>query len=407
MDPSVSIPYWDSNLDFILGDDLATNSIMWTPDFMGNGAGDVVTGPFADWLLPTPDRRKLWRNLTAGALIPESTSPSLMSDESIIKMFSGRRLRDLSWFVDTSFERNHGATHNWVGGVMANLPLSPSDPVFLLHHAFIDCLWEQFRDIQRSQKLPEIDPRYDYPNDSHALGVGMVQPDGVLLRTPEQSHHHAQATMEPFGPLRNIDGLRDGYFDRYYTCEPSPVCSTDAADCGSEHLFCDLNTYRCAPKLQLGAICTDFAKSSPCHRGVCCSGVCRPRCSSRNEAHSEDVSQETVTTVTTEAVTDTTTSSPTDVMSATVKEPYQNNETPIEDNDIQTNPVVNVRKRPPTNRLLENNVDVNNVRFYRPHRANEFDGHRYSIFESSNVFNHARKPRVNIFRPFGHHIPLF
>ena len=44
-----------------------------------------------------------------------------------------------------NFEGRHGGPHVWVGGDMATF-CSPSDPVFWLHHGFIDCLWEWFRD---------------------------------------------------------------------------------------------------------------------------------------------------------------------------------------------------------------------------------------------------------------------
>ena len=277
-DPSVTLPYWDSNLDYILGSELATMSVMWSENFAGDGNGVVRTGPFAYWDLVTPSfgESRLWRNLT---FPPEGfrTPPSLMADTSIIDMFSASSLRELSWFVDTTFESNHGATHNWVGGVMGDLENSPGDPIFWLHHAFIDCLWQQFR-VTQFLGTPSIDPRYDYPNDSEALGVGILQPDGVVLDVEQNSNHYSNGPMRPFEPLRNIDGLSSEYFNDFYTCEPSPICSEENTDCGSAFLFCDLTSYRCAPKLNLQAPCEDFALSSPCYNGVCCNNVCSTSC---------------------------------------------------------------------------------------------------------------------------------
>jgi tyrosinase len=37
----------------------------------------------------------------------------------------------------------HNRVHNWVGGSMSE-GSSPNDPVFFLHHAFIDLLWSQW-----------------------------------------------------------------------------------------------------------------------------------------------------------------------------------------------------------------------------------------------------------------------
>lgn len=261
-----------------MGDDLATQSILWTPDFLGNGQGDVVTGPFANWQMPYlfNGRMVIFRNLTVAPLNAQ-TEPSLMSHKAMASILDAGSFRDITWYVNSEFESHHGALHNWVGGVMANLPISPSDPVFFLHHAFIDCLWEQSR-INQAQSRPTLDVRYDYPNDSAALGVGVVQPDGEILRRPQDSHHYSLNIMHPFGPMRNIDGLKTDYFDMFYYCEPSPVCSKDNPDCGSVYMFCDLNSEKCAPKLQLRASCEQFKDFDPCHHGVCCHGICQSTC---------------------------------------------------------------------------------------------------------------------------------
>jgi tyrosinase len=38
---------------------------------------------------------------------------------------------------------NHG--HAWIGGIMNNTSTSPTDPIFWLHHAEVDRLWEIWR----------------------------------------------------------------------------------------------------------------------------------------------------------------------------------------------------------------------------------------------------------------------
>lgn len=35
----------------------------------------------------------------------------------------------------------HNTVHNWVGGTMADITVSPSDPLFWMHHAEIDRIW--------------------------------------------------------------------------------------------------------------------------------------------------------------------------------------------------------------------------------------------------------------------------
>jgi tyrosinase len=45
----------------------------------------------------------------------------------------------------------HGAGHNGIGGVMSDVNASPGDPVFWLHHAFIDRNWRIWQNADRSR----------------------------------------------------------------------------------------------------------------------------------------------------------------------------------------------------------------------------------------------------------------
>jgi ATP/maltotriose-dependent transcriptional regulator MalT len=51
--------------------------------------------------------------------------------------------------------------HVWVGGFMFVIRVSPNDPTFYFHHAFIDFLWEQFR--QQSQDRWQRENDYAHP----------------------------------------------------------------------------------------------------------------------------------------------------------------------------------------------------------------------------------------------------
>lgn len=42
----------------------------------------------------------------------------------------------------------HDGVHDWIGGDMGSVTVSAFDPVFYLHHAFIDYIWEKFREHQ-------------------------------------------------------------------------------------------------------------------------------------------------------------------------------------------------------------------------------------------------------------------
>ncbi len=46
---------------------------------------------------------------------------------------------------DLELNNLHGIVHNWVGGAMSNPRKSPKDPLFFLHHAFIDKTWADWQ----------------------------------------------------------------------------------------------------------------------------------------------------------------------------------------------------------------------------------------------------------------------
>lgn len=51
----------------------------------------------------------------------------------------------------------HGLSHTWVGGFMFVIRVSPNDPAFYMHHAFLDYIWEQFRQTRQSRFQREND----------------------------------------------------------------------------------------------------------------------------------------------------------------------------------------------------------------------------------------------------------
>ncbi|HYL75341.1 MAG TPA: tyrosinase family protein [Bryobacteraceae bacterium] len=74
---------------------------------------------------------------------------------------------------------NHG--HAWIGGIMNNTSTSPTDPIFWMHHAEVDRLWEIWRQANPTPAPPlagsdrVMDPwaeSYDDLLDIGALGYG-------------------------------------------------------------------------------------------------------------------------------------------------------------------------------------------------------------------------------------------
>ncbi|KND35560.1 tyrosinase family protein [Streptomyces acidiscabies] len=160
VDDSVTVPYWDWTRD------RTAKSAPWTADLLGGngrpGDRQVTTGPFAygsgNWTLHEniTDEDFLTRDLgRARDPIELPTKDELewaMSDpvydtapwdSTVTKGFRnklegwGTGRGSVSW-------RNHNRVHRWVGGVMLG-GASVNDPVFWLHHAFIDLLWYRWQ----------------------------------------------------------------------------------------------------------------------------------------------------------------------------------------------------------------------------------------------------------------------
>ncbi|MCQ4041456.1 tyrosinase family protein [Streptomyces rubrisoli] len=188
VDPTVSVPYWDWTTD------QALDSPLWADDFMGgNGRkGDrmVVTGPFAHangWRINTSvvpqgvpalnghysvdDRRFLTRDL--GANIDRLPTARELEDTLALKVYDSEPFNHLAGgeapfhsfrnhlegYVTFPWEprtaKLHSRGHRWSGGHMGYIA-SPNDPLFFLHHCFIDRCWAVWQ--QRHPHVPHYLP---------------------------------------------------------------------------------------------------------------------------------------------------------------------------------------------------------------------------------------------------------
>ncbi|WP_083702053.1 tyrosinase family protein [Mangrovimonas sp. DI 80] len=178
LNPDISIPWWDSS------EDQSTSSPVWNQDFMGQfNAAWVLNRNYVNNdinLLPTPQ------------------------DVSMVQA-----MQDFLLYSD-ALERGrvHAGAHRWVGGAMPT-PLSPRDPIFYLHHTFIDKLWDDWETanpggssfiitsmirydgtyVFNGEVLPLVDP--DDIVDSKALGVFYAENQLADLSnyTVSNTHH--------------------------------------------------------------------------------------------------------------------------------------------------------------------------------------------------------------------------
>jgi tyrosinase len=151
-DTNLAIPYWDW--------ELSGKNNPFTNDFMG-GDGDsaqghrVVSGPFA--YARKKFKIRVWDGTSgnAGLLREFGNDPTayLPTPTQVASALTKTPYSPgpNSW-ERTCEDGLHNPVHRWIAGDMGDAT-SPNDPVFFLHHCYIDLLWEKWKN-----QHPTIDP---------------------------------------------------------------------------------------------------------------------------------------------------------------------------------------------------------------------------------------------------------
>ncbi|XP_060586345.1 putative tyrosinase-like protein tyr-3 isoform X2 [Ruditapes philippinarum] len=219
IDERVFLPYWDYTIDNNITK--PSDSVVWSDCFFGNGEGFIKTGPFRNWY--GGHSIQMQRDYARGGQCP----PRLINKLDINRIMKKCHFTDVTTgsepFYDNinNIEMLHDGVHDWVGGDMDELPFAAFDPVFYLHHAFIDYIWEKFRNRQRNSC--HINPETDWRPKNDLCQIG-------------REDHGAFDTMFGYPHLRNIDGAWNNMTQYFYNYEEQPECPHCSH---SEYLYCD------------------------------------------------------------------------------------------------------------------------------------------------------------------------
>lgn len=123
------------------------------------------------------------------------------------------------------WENSHNGVHRWVGATMARSWAS-SDPVFYMHHAFIDYQWEKFREQQLH--ICNVDPTTDYP-------------------PTDNEDHHPDESMDGMSYLDNIEGIAAYWTQNWFDYADRPSCANNCTD--SPDMFCDEELGLCVSEI--------------------------------------------------------------------------------------------------------------------------------------------------------------
>ncbi|KAI9136255.1 hypothetical protein BKA69DRAFT_1129247 [Paraphysoderma sedebokerense] len=142
------LPYWDEGADF----NAPLETPLFTSQYMGSvtvGQNQCLQAPFEGWMHDGQCVAREVRSATISSgrrqqawIVPAQTLAAGLSQLTTFEDFS------------TSTEGvPHGTTHVWIGGNMADVQSSPADPMFWLHHNYIDFIWATWQRSRNGQNF--------------------------------------------------------------------------------------------------------------------------------------------------------------------------------------------------------------------------------------------------------------
>ena len=190
IDPTVSLPYWDWASD---AED-PMNAAIWADDLMGGNGGEgnlVQSGPFAydasdldnSWIIVDSEGRPaggLLRDF--GVEVPSLPTQAHIDEIQGITPYDSAdfnrnsdgyraanegRMALASGFPSTS-SNTHNRVHEWISGSMMG-GTSPNDPIFFLHHCFVDKLWADWQALHPTVPYVPVDSGSNDHLDGHRL----------------------------------------------------------------------------------------------------------------------------------------------------------------------------------------------------------------------------------------------
>ncbi|RKP26900.1 hypothetical protein SYNPS1DRAFT_13502, partial [Syncephalis pseudoplumigaleata] len=144
IDPEFVLPYWDWSIDSQMPDQ---SPIFTERYFGGNGQGArmcIGSGPYKDHV-PYYTQEGFSGCLTRSFMSGDATSGRIgpfAPVELMLDIVSNHN--DYSSFESKLEGTPHGSVHNNIGAGFATM-FSPNDPLFFVHHAFVDKLWADWQ----------------------------------------------------------------------------------------------------------------------------------------------------------------------------------------------------------------------------------------------------------------------
>ena len=201
-----ALPYWDYDRD-----DTRTLPPAFREDFLSDG---VTENPLRE-----EDRGP---DVNAGdvALVPFQTGAQVWFRSSPFRALQGPsfggaaigRHHDFGLTQGTLENQPHNSIHNFVGGMMNDPNQAAFDPVFWVHHANIDRLWEIWRfNTGAGQDPTEDDWVQEAWRFRTTMGEDSLTPSGVMQTVADLNYEYADVSVPASAPalVRRRRGVDD------------------------------------------------------------------------------------------------------------------------------------------------------------------------------------------------------
>jgi hypothetical protein len=172
-------------------------SAIWD-DLGRNEPGKCFTqGPFVNWTSTINGQHCVTRNIKL-----DGGSPFLMTATEVFKT-AIRNIGNFSTYQKWISEV-HNHFHKGIGGDMRLISFSAGDPIFYLHHAYVDKLWADWQRYDPQKRLKQYNGK-NYGNITVSLS-DIIQPYGV---TVESVMNTRQLCYMYLPPGSRFDGPRN------------------------------------------------------------------------------------------------------------------------------------------------------------------------------------------------------
>lgn len=104
---------------------------------------ESITIPYWDWL----NAETIPQGLNHMPITGVSRNPGIIDFTNQAEIQEIKERDTFDSFVRGLENNPHNSGHNWVGGIMSNPMDSPRDPLFYMHHANIDRIWNDWQNI--------------------------------------------------------------------------------------------------------------------------------------------------------------------------------------------------------------------------------------------------------------------